>query len=539
MRKRANHLLEFLSDKNDTRDLLSQWLPAPAAQATAAEEPHEAASSSAADAAASTSAAAPLLPFDDVPAPESVPFAQRTALRRVAETTRVFADLDARVAAIGAGASDSRATLDMLEQVQGAGPLRAALGTPHDARRPCAPSAAWFSACDSDAMLCAGLPALRCADSSQASGICDVRPPAEKPRVSFTAASRLPTHRAGVPRAMARNIHTLRRLYRTHQKFFTLAEAVELELPVPASLADSDDDDGPAPPSVAADLAAEAERPSLSGADQIPAGCTQFGAPYARAQMNWQVQTILAHAGFEGAGGAATQVLSDVASEYLMGLAQTLRQYADRYARRMRGEDMVLYALQGVGATGVDALRTYISLDIERYGVRLREWLRKLQGALREQLAAAGGTIEDSMLLDDDGEALALGHFAAGLGDDYFGFRELGLEDELGVRGLAVPSHLFFGRGSARRVDAPAGEAKAAPGYAPPPPAVPITRGALAAQPGLVRAWLASRLHAGNAPGDTLPDETPERPRYKVPTTGKLPVPALVGSEPPAKRHRT
>ena len=71
MRKRANHLLEFLSDKNDTRDLLSQWLPAPAAQATAAEEPHEAASSSAADAAASTSAAAPLLPFDDVPAPES------------------------------------------------------------------------------------------------------------------------------------------------------------------------------------------------------------------------------------------------------------------------------------------------------------------------------------------------------------------------------------------------------------------------------------------------------------------------------------
>ena len=25
MRKRANHLLEFLSDKNDTRDLLSQW----------------------------------------------------------------------------------------------------------------------------------------------------------------------------------------------------------------------------------------------------------------------------------------------------------------------------------------------------------------------------------------------------------------------------------------------------------------------------------------------------------------------------------
>jgi len=36
MRKRANHLLEFLSDKNDTRDLLSQWLPAPAAPGNAA-----------------------------------------------------------------------------------------------------------------------------------------------------------------------------------------------------------------------------------------------------------------------------------------------------------------------------------------------------------------------------------------------------------------------------------------------------------------------------------------------------------------------
>ncbi len=39
--------------------------------------------------------------------------------------------------------------------------------------------------------------------------------------------------------------------------------------------------------------------------------------------------------------------------------------------------------------------------------------------------------IEDEALFADNGEALVAGNFAEDLGDDYFGFRELGLDKEL------------------------------------------------------------------------------------------------------------
>ena len=93
------------------------------------------------------------------------------------------------------------------------------------------------------------------------------------------------------------------------------------------------------------------------------------------------------------------------------------------------------------------------------------------------------------VLLARDGEALTLGHFAEGLGDDFFGFRELGLDRELGLAGLSVPSRLFFGRGAPTSAVVADGERKVAPTYAPPPPVVLVSRASLPAQIGLLRPW--------------------------------------------------
>lgn len=532
MRKKSNHLLEFLNEKNNTKDLLSQWNPASlrvtpgpstpdASPAVASGTP-----APAPDAAATSDVAPSAIPVLQAPAADHAPDAallnDRHALRRSAGAIHTFRELDE---ALG-HARDPReisAAWDSLRQVRPAcrDPLDYALRTAPDSVH-----RAWWAACQSDSLLCAGLPAIaygRLRAPEVMSPCTAEAGPSRAPAVS----SRLPMDRPGIPRLMARNIQTLRRLYYTHNKLYQLAEAVELDLPVPASvgeISDDDDDTDEGAPVLAPPQPYETSEPY----PRLTSAC-------AREQISWQVQTLLAHAGFEGGQTTAVQVLAQVASEYLMGLGRTLRLYSDRFAQRLEPADVIEQVL-GSGAASIEA---YVRNDIERYGQRLKEWLRKMHAALRDQLQFLGGTVEDTDLLARDGEALVLGHFAAGLGDDFFGFRELGLDTELGIAHLAVPSRLFFGD---RRVNKAAvdGAAETAPTYAPPPPPIILTRAAVPAQIGLLRPWYLSEMGSEA----TLPDQVPERPRYKVPTNGKLPTRALAGDDDaraaktPTKRKR-
>ena len=532
MRKKADHLLEFLSDKNDTKDLISHWHPsttstpqpesemsapdtkpiaaaAPTAATTTTAPPST--SSAATAVAAQTKAPETEIVRDDTPLP------QRAALRRTADSSLVFSDLDTKLTDMEQTASsDVASALHKLDRVSIShnDPLSTALQ-----HAPRSMQQKWWAACTTDTMLCAGIPSI---------GYAGAVPSDPGPSSNAAYTSRLPMHWPGIPRLMARNIRTLQRLQRTHQKFFQLAEAVELDLPVPASLGDVSSDD-------------EEDEDLIVGPSTWtpPSPHPRLTASYARSQASWQVQTLLAHAGFEGAHAAAAQVLTDVATEYMMGLARTLRLYTDRFAHEFSAEDIVEHVLAGRGS-GLEALETYVTHDIGRYGQRLKEWLSKLQNTMREQLQYLGGTVEDTDLLARDGEALMLGHFAAGLGDDFFGFKELGLEAELGMQHLSVPSRLFFG--GQTTLKATTGHDKVAkPSYTPPPPPIVLSRAAVPAQIGLLQTWYLEQLGTK----DVLEDEVPERVRYKVPTNGKLPAHAMVGDDarralktPGAKRKR-
>ena len=533
MRKKSNHLLEFLSEKNDTKDLLSQWHPAslrvtPTPSTPDASLAVASGTPTPAPDAAPTNGAAASIPASHAPAmdlaSEAVPLHEQRALRRSADATHTFHVLDEAL-------SQAREPRDISSAWDSLRQVRAARRDPLDyALRTAAPSVhrAWWAACQSDSLVCAGLPAIayrgmRDADAFSAHTSAEAGP-SRAPAV----APRLPMDRPGVPRLMARNIRTLRRLYHTHQKFYQLAAAVELDLPVPASVAEVSDDDDDENDEAAPTFAPPQPYETSAPYPRLTAACAQE-------QLSWHVQTLLAHAGFEGGQTTAVQVLAQVASEYLMGLGRTLRLYSDRFAQRFTPADMLEHVLGGSAAS----IEAYVRNDIERYGQRLKEWLRKMHAALRDQLQSLGGTVEDTDLLARDGEALVLGHFAAGLGDDFFGFRELGLDTELGMAQLAVPSRLFFGGRPVHKAVA-GGITEAAPTYTPPPPPIPLTRAAVPAQIGLLRPWYLAEMGSDA----TLPDQVPERPRYKVPTNGKLPTHALTvddearAAKTPTKRRR-
>lgn len=503
MRKKANHLLEFIGEPQDIKNVLSQIgnqapVPVPVERDAASQRTQT----------PDAQQAAPAKPQYDI---LSTPFGERAPLERSAEPMMLLRTVDEQ---LGQSHDETwRSGFSRLLGLSGVDPLVSATrGESRDRD--------WWHLCGRDMFMRAALPRIPHANR-------------EPRRWSQHFPARIPARRAGIPRLMARNIDTLHRLHRTHQKFFQLAEAVELEVPLPAYLtyASSDDEeDEPVPPPRG--ITTDSDFPRLS-------------TRCAMQQISWQVQVILAHAGFNGGHASAVQVLSSIACEFLMGLGRSLAVYAERYSNRMSFEDIVLRVLSEGGNMDLGRLRTYIHNDIERYGLRLKEWLRKLQASYREQLdyLSRGGAVEDENLLAHDGEALALGHFAESIGDDFFGFRELGLDRELGLASLSVPGRLFFGRRTEDQRDQRGAEAKVLDDFEPPPPPPPISRASVAAQIGLLRPWythlLDERKAAGTEPSDILPDEPPEKPRYKVPTSGKLPVHALVGmqSTRPTVRH--
>lgn len=79
-------------------------------------------------------------------------------------------------------------------------------------------------------------------------------------------------------------------------------------------------------------------------------------------------------------------MLTDIAGEYLENLGRTLRMYADRYAGEMSVEELILHTLRENGGASVASLETYVVDEVERYGGRLEDMLRRNRAAYRERL---------------------------------------------------------------------------------------------------------------------------------------------------------
>jgi hypothetical protein len=72
-------------------------------------------------------------------------------------------------------------------------------------------------------------------------------------------------------------------------------------------------------------------------------------------------------------------------------------------------QDILAHTLEANGVSGVSDLEDYIKDDIDRYGSRLRDLLRKLESARRDQLEGnERKAFGDEELFAQDGEAMVL-----------------------------------------------------------------------------------------------------------------------------------
>lgn len=278
----------------------------------------------------------------------------------------------------------------------------------------------------------------------------------------------------GLKGTIHKNISTLHSIRRAHTKILILNAVAEESAGVFELPPEMDDSANTEPPILTI--------PGLTLAEDSGEHC-----------LNRVSTTILQHAGFEGSSQASLDVLQHVASDYLMNVGRTFRFMLDTFGKTMSNEQIILHALAEHGISEVQELERYIKDDVERYGSRLQDLERKLVHAYDEQTQAAA--IEDDELFDEDNEALVMGGFAGELGEDFFGLRELGLDQEFGLTSLSIPRKLLRGR---RDNAANANSAKEQQLPYPPPAAfIPIHTASLESHIGLLHPFYASKAGTG------------------------------------------
>lgn len=185
-----------------------------------------------------------------------------------------------------------------------------------------------------------------------------------------------------------------------------------------------------------------------------------------RAALQRSVGKIFFHAGFEEFQPAALEAATDIAADFFTQIARTLVEYTQapkvpvprrnsstagepevKWKKRFTTEEMILHTLHENGSD-IETLDTYVKDDMERASVKLGVMHERMKAHLADLLrpALTDGGPDGSNAFNDGSEQFVGGDFAEDLDEDFFGFKELGLDKEFGLASLSVPLHLLQNR---------------------------------------------------------------------------------------------
>lgn len=284
-------------------------------------------------------------------------------------------------------------------------------------------------------------------------------------------------------------------------------------------------------------------------------------APYVcRAALQRSVGKIFYHAGFEEFQPSALDAVTDVAARFFQNLVCSLGIYRETpkmkvdtpislpggqtttWAPRFTQEEAILHTLHANGVD-IETLDAYVKDDVERLGSKLAGMHDRMRSYYAELLRPAMDNVgaDGAGAFHDGSEQFVGGDFAEDIGEDFFGFKELGLDREFGLT-FSVPLHLLQNRVHSayarqdnkyvlsciiERNSANLRSNIATTGVVMPEPPKfePVTIQTADNQIGLVQGWFLSKLHDGSTQPLTEDDDLPPKQRFpkpRLPPTGKI-----------------
>lgn len=280
-----------------------------------------------------------------------------------------------------------------------------------------------------------------------------------------------------------------------------------------------------------------------------------------KAAMQRSVAKIFYHAGFEELQPSALDTITDIAGDYFLKLVRTFNVYheaekkpasgvwAERGARfqpRFTREEVILHTLSENGHD-VESLESYARDDVDRLNVKLGQIHERMKSHLADLLrpALTDGGADGSGAFDDGSEQFVGGDFAEELGEDFFGFKALGLDREMGLEMMSVPLHLLQSRvRNQYQMQTQTIGTTVSDIFEALPPSEPVTKENIQEQIGLVKNFFLAKLHA-NGDQPLVEDEdlpVKHRRRVRLPASGKIvpaqPKPKPKDQVPPSKKKK-
>ncbi|KAL8690547.1 MAG: hypothetical protein Q9218_004024 [Villophora microphyllina] len=266
-----------------------------------------------------------------------------------------------------------------------------------------------------------------------------------------------------------------------------------------------------------------------------------------RAALQRFVAEMFFHAGFEEFQPSALDAATDIASEFFLKIGTTLNEYLHTpqipipkpvldgsgqvsvtWKDRFTKEEIILHTLHENGSD-LEALESYVKEEVDRSGTKLVQMQDRMKAHLADLLrpALTDAGPDGSNAFNDGSDQFVSGDFADDFGEDFFGFRELGLDKEFGLASMAVPLHLLQNRmHSAHQSQNPGNLSSSHPSaLAPATPLTPITIGNVANQIGLVQQFFRDKLAANNNKPLIEDEDLPLKQRFpkpRLPPTGKI-----------------
>ena len=185
-----------------------------------------------------------------------------------------------------------------------------------------------------------------------------------------------------------------------------------------------------------------------------------------RAALQRSVGELFFNAGFEEFQPSALDAVTDLASGFFAKISRTLAEYSQStkvpvpkpvpgdsgqvditWKPRFTQEEMILHTLHQNGSD-LETLESYVKDEVDRSGTKLVQMQDRMKAHLADLLrpALTDAGPDGSNAFNDGSDQFVSGDFADDFGEDFFGFRELGLDKELGLASMAVPLHLLQNR---------------------------------------------------------------------------------------------
>jgi transcriptional activator SPT7 len=251
-----------------------------------------------------------------------------------------------------------------------------------------------------------------------------------------------------------------------------------------------------------------------------------------RSAFQRSVAKIFYHAGFEQFQPQAMEAITDLGAEYFRNLTKTLKLYHEtpqikdeegKLSERYSPEEIVLLSLQENGVD-LEGLETYVHDDVERHGVKLSAMNDRMRMHMADLLRpVVQGGEDGAQAFEDDSEQFVGGDFAEDLGEDYFGFRELGLDKELGLS-ISVPLHLLQSRLSNVYQSSQPNQVMETT-FEPLPAFPALTLQMAKSQLGIVQSFFLAKIHANGDQPLTEDEDLPVKqrpPKPRLGPTGKI-----------------